>query len=306
MTEAQGTASQSAWTVRRLLAWVADAFTRRGLDSPKLSAEILLSHVLGVDRLKLYTDPEREPSKEQLDELRALVARALKDEPVQYLTGRAWFFGLPFAVDRRVLVPRPCTELMVETVLQRARAVAGAQGAARARGADVRIVDVCTGSGCVGIALAKHLKEALVVATDLSTDAIDVARSNAQRHGVNVDLRQGDLFAALGPRERASFHFVLANPPYIPDAEWPGVPPNVKRHEPDLALRGGPDGLAVVRPLIEQAADWLAPGGTLMVETAARTAQAAFRIAEDADRYADGEVVRDLDGLERFVLVTGR
>lgn len=328
MTDAQQTAQENVWTVRRLLAWVGDAFGRRGLDSPKLSAEILLSHVLGVERLKLYTDPERRASKGELERLRGLVGRALKDEPVQYLTGEAWFFGLPLIVDRRVLVPRPCTELMVETVLQGVRArdsrkqrvkssnsegtqaePEGTEGTVRdgvKRGEGVRVLDLCTGSGCLAIALAKNLKGASVTATDVSADAIAVAHANARRHGLAVEFREGDLFAALREDERGVFDYILANPPYIPDAEWAGVPANVKNHEPALALRGGGDGLDLVRPIIEQAADWLKPGGVLMVETAASNAQVALKIAEDADRFADGRVVKDLEGLDRFVLATAR
>jgi release factor glutamine methyltransferase len=307
MTDAQRPAQETVWTVRRLLAWVGEAFTRRGLDSPKLSAEILLSHVLGVERLKLYTDPEREASKGELERLRGLVGRALKDEPVQYLTGEAWFFGLPLSVDRRVLVPRPCTEMMVETVLQRSRPAGDVAGSAgRANGQGLRILDLCTGSGCVAVALAKNLKEASVTATDVSADSLAVARSNAERHGVVVDFREGDLFGALREDERGTFNVILANPPYIPDAEWDQVPPNVKSHEPVLALRGGHDGLDLVRPIIKRAADWLKPDGVLMVETAASNAQAALKIAEDVDRYADGRVVKDLEGLDRFVLATAR
>lgn len=298
---------ENVWTTRRLLAWVAEAFTKRGLDSPKLSAEILLSHVLKVERLKLYLDPDREASKAELDALRGLVGRALKDEPVQYLTGQAWFFGLPLSVDRRVLVPRPCTEMMVETVLQRSRPAADVGGAAgRASGEGLRILDLCTGSGCVAIALAKQLKAAQVVATDVSEDALAVARDNAARHGVAVDFRAGDLFGALSEADRGCFDFIVSNPPYIPDDEWEAVPANVKNYEPALALRGGGDGMLLVRPIIEQAADWLKPDGTLMVETAASTAQTALKIAEECDRFADGQVVKDLEGLDRFLLAVAR
>ncbi len=305
MADARPATQETVWTTRRLLAWVAEAFTKRNLDSPKLSAEILLSHVFKVERLKLYLDPEREASKAELDSLRGLVGRALKDEPVQYLTGEAWFFGLPLAVDKRVLVPRPCTEMVVETVLQRSRKAADAGGAAgRADGAGLRILDLCTGSGCVAIALAKHLRCAGVVATDVSEDALAVARANGERHKVSVDFRCGDLFGALEAHERGTFDVVVANPPYIPDHEWADVPANVREHEPVLALRGGTDGMRLVTAIVRGAADWLKPGGEgmLMVETAASTAAMALRVAEDSDRYAEGRTVRDLEGHERFLL----
>ncbi|HYD01649.1 MAG TPA: peptide chain release factor N(5)-glutamine methyltransferase [Phycisphaerales bacterium] len=307
MTEARTAAQENAWTTRRLLGWVSDAFAKRGLDSPKLSAEVLLSHVLKTERLKLYLDPEREASKAELDALRGLVGRALKDEPVQYLTEEAWFFGLPLSVDKRVLVPRPCTEVIVETVLQRARPAMDIGGAAgRASGEGLRILDLCTGSGCIAVALAKNLPVASVVATDVSSEALAVAAANASRHGVTIDFRQGDLFGPLGPDERGTFDFIVSNPPYIPDDEWPDVPANVKNHEPELALRGGGDGLLLVTPIVRQAPDWLKPEGVLMVETAASTAAAALRLAEEVDRYADGQVVKDLEGLDRFLLATAR
>lgn len=302
-------AQENVWTTRRLLAWVAEAFVKRGLDSPKLSAEILLSHVLKAERLKLYLNPDREATKGELDALRGLVGRALKDEPVQYLTGEWSFFGLSLVVDKRVLVPRPCTEIIVETVLQRARPMADVGGAAgRASGEGLRILDLCTGSGCIAIALAKNLKGAAVVATDISQDALEVARANAARHGVGgaVDFRAGDLFAVLTEVERGGFDFILSNPPYIPDSEWEAVPANVKHYEPTVALRGGADGMMLVRPIIEQAADWLKPEGTLMIETAASTAQLALTIAEEADRFADGRIIKDLEGLDRFLLATAR
>jgi release factor glutamine methyltransferase len=310
MTEARipaPPAQENIWTTRRLLAWVAEAFTKRNLDSPKLSAEILLSHVLKAERLKLYLDPDREASKAELDTLRGLVGRALKDEPVQYLTGEAWFFGLPLAVDKRVLVPRPCTEMMVETVLQRSRTAGDVGGAAgRASGEGVRILDLCTGSGCIAIALAKNLKSAQVIASDVSADALAVSRANALRHGVEIDFRQGDLFGALSESDRGTFDFIVSNPPYIPDREWAAVPANVKNHEPTLALRGGGDGMQLVTPIVMQSPDWLKPGGTLMVETAAVNAGKALKLAEDADRYADGQTVKDLEGHDRFLLATAR
>ncbi|MDP1660493.1 MAG: peptide chain release factor N(5)-glutamine methyltransferase [Phycisphaerales bacterium] len=309
MADARPATQETVWTTRRLLAWVAEAFTKRNLDSPKLSAEILLSHVLKVERLKLYLEPEKEASRAELDALRGLVGRALKDEPVQYLTGEAWFFGLPLSVDRRVLVPRPCTEMVVETVLQRSRTAGDVGGAAgRADGAGLRILDLCTGSGCVAIALARHLRAAAVVATDVSGDALAVARANAERHKVSIDFRSGDLFEALAAEERGAFDFVLANPPYIPDHEWADVSANVREHEPELALRGGADGMRLVTPIVQQAADWLKPGGAgvLMVETAASTSAEALKVAEDSDRYAEGRTVKDLEGHERFLLAVAR
>lgn len=330
-----------AWTTARLLAWIADAFTRRELDAPRLSAEILLEHVLGMPRLKLYLDPERVASAEELGALRGLVGRALKDEPVQYLTGQAWFFGLQLAVDKRVLIPRPCTETIVEAVLQDARQ--------RSIAAPV-IADICTGSGCIALALGSQIRSARVLATDLSSDALAVAEANLQRlsaaamtkrgmkplgsgevlaalraagvtdatpavagKGVSdsraeattladrVTLHQGDLLAALPPAIRGSVDYLVSNPPYIPDHEWEGVPANVKQHEPTSALRGGADGLKFVAPLIAQAAEWLKPGGLLLIELAACTSEQALSLAGENAELHCAKIIKDLEGLDRVL-----
>ncbi|MBL8991586.1 MAG: peptide chain release factor N(5)-glutamine methyltransferase [Phycisphaerae bacterium] len=288
------------WTTRRLMAWMTEAFGRKGLDAPRLSAEILVSRVLGCERLRLYTDPDRPASPAELQTLRDLVGRALKHEPVQYLTAEAWFFGLPLLVDRRVLIPRPCTELIVEHVLQHARA----STAHRSPDAGpVRIADVCTGSGCIAVALARHLPAAEILAADLSADALDVTAANAARHGVadRVEFLRGDLLDALPDRVTAGLDYLVSNPPYISDAEWADVPPNVRDHEPELALRGGPDGLSLVRRLIEHAPGWLRPGGVLLVECAASNAGRAAELARSTAGLTAVSVLRDLEGHDRVV-----
>src|SRR3954469_20353810 len=153
------------WTVRRILEWTTAFFTRKEVDAPRLSAELLLSHVLGVPRIKLYTDYERALSEKDLTTFRALVQRGAEHEPIAYLTGRAHFFGLEFEVDRGVLIPRPDTETLVENVLQLARNQAGFEAP--------RVLDLCTGSGCVAAAIAHRLKAATVVAIDISLPAIE-------------------------------------------------------------------------------------------------------------------------------------
>src|SRR4051794_3178735 len=154
-----------SWTVRRLLEWTSGFFTRKEVDSPRLSAELLLSHVMGVARIKLYTDYENVVSDEQLATFRELVRRAAEHEPIAYLTGRAHFFNLEFEVERGVLIPRPDTETLVENVLQLARNTAGFEAP--------RVLDLCTGSGCIAAAIAHRLKNAVVIATDVSEKAVE-------------------------------------------------------------------------------------------------------------------------------------
>ncbi|GAB4385622.1 MAG: peptide chain release factor N(5)-glutamine methyltransferase [Phycisphaerales bacterium] len=293
------------WTTRRLLAWMNKAFADKQLDAPRLSSEMLLAHVLGCDRLRLYTDADRPASPLERAALRDLVARALRHEPIQYLVGEAWFFGLPFHVDRRVLVPRPCTEAIVEHVLQHARHRPGFGGAS---GEAILLADVCTGSGCIAVALANHLPHARIVATDIAADALDVAKKNAARHGVadRIDFRRGDLLTALedhpAARQAGSLSYLCANPPYIPDDEWEDVPINVRCFEPEQALRGGADGLRYVRPIIEGAPRLLRPGGLLLVEIASATADEVRAIASADERLRTVEIAHDLEGKPRLLV----
>src|SRR5688572_20253122 len=164
-----------AWTVRRILEWTAGYFTRKAVDAPRLSAELLLSHVLAAPRIKLYTEYDRPLSEGELGRMRELVQRAAEEEPIAYLTGRAHFFNLEFEVTRDVLIPRPDTETLVENVLQTVRHQPGLEAP--------RVIDLCTGSGCIAAAVAHHLKSATVVATDISQAAVVVARRNVERLG---------------------------------------------------------------------------------------------------------------------------
>src|SRR5688500_7457444 len=179
------------WTVRRILEWTAAFFTRKDVYSPRLSAELLLSHVLDSPRIKLYTDYDRPLTERELADYRDLVKRAAEEEPIAYLTGRAHFFNLEFDVTRDVLIPRPDTETLVENVLQTARLQTGLEAP--------RVLDLCTGSGCIACAIAQHLKNSTVVATDNSPAAVEVARRNVERLklGDRVTVEQGDLYEPL-------------------------------------------------------------------------------------------------------------
>lgn len=294
---------EQPWTTRRLLEWMSGAFRDRGVDSPRLSAEILVAHVLSCDRLRLYMDPERPASAEERDTLRSLVKRALSHEPIQYLTGEAWFFGLPMKSDRRALIPRPCTETIVEHVLQHARRAKTDPSAGRVR----TVADVCTGSGCIAVALAKHLKDARVTACDISAEALALAAENAARHGVTdrVEFREGDLLSPLAG-DGGAYDVIVSNPPYIPDDEWGSVAPNVKQHEPHGALRGGPDGLTFVRRLVVEAPAFLRAQGWLVVELAASHAPAALGLAASSPALEAASLLQDHEGLPRVLTARRR
>ena len=286
------------WTTRELLGWISGAFADRGMDAPRLSAELLVAHVANTTRLGLYTDPDRPSAPSERAALRDLVARALRHEPIQYLVGEWPFFGVDLLVDRRALIPRPSTELLCETILQSLRAEARTDE-------PLRIADVCTGSGCIAIALATHLPNATVIATDLSHAALGLAEANVAKHSMHdrIELRRGDLLAALEGEPR--FDVIAANPPYIPDDEWEEVSPTVKDHEPVMALRAGPLGLDAVGPLIRAAPDHLAPGAALVVEIAAASAPRVLDLARDAG-LADARVLRDHEDLPRCLVARHR
>ena len=216
-----------AWTIRRLLEWTSSFFTRKQVDSPRLAAELLLSHVLNVPRIKLYTDYERILEDGPLGRYRALVQRASEHEPIAYLTGSAHFFGLEFEVTRDVLIPRPDTELIVENVLQLVRHQAGMEAP--------RILDLCTGSGCIAAAIAYHSKNAMVTATDVSDKAAEVARKNMERLGLSerVTVVVGDLFEPLSHMVDARpFDLIVSNPPYVSTTEMQQLDRNVREFEP--------------------------------------------------------------------------
>lgn len=282
--------SAEAWTIQRVLGWATNDFKERGIDSPRLEAEVLLAHVLGVDRIRLILDAHKPLAPAELARFREAIKRRRSGEPVAYMVGKREFYGLEFHVDRRVLIPRPDTETLVEVAL----------AATRSRHLRGRALDLCTGSGCVAIAFAKARPTWHVTGTDLSPDAIDVARGNALRLGAIWDVRflVGDLYQPLGPDER--FDLITANPPYIPRDEIPKLQPEIRKFEPYLALDGGADGLALLPAIVEGATPRLEPGGTLAVEIGAGQAEAVVRLFEQRG-LVDVRRHRDYGGHDRVV-----
>jgi release factor glutamine methyltransferase len=279
----------NVWTVESLLRWATDDFRARGIETPRLDAELLLARALGATRIQLFIDAKRPLDEGELARMRELVKRRRAREPVAYILGEREFYGRSFRVDRRVLVPRPDTETLIEVALERTRAVS----------MSMRALDLCTGSGCVAITLARERPTALVAATDLSDDALAVARENALRLGAyNVAFRRGDLFAAVDAACR--FDVVTANPPYVPAGEVASLQPEIREHEPRLALEGGDDGLAVLRRIVAEAPPHLASGGVLAVEVGAGEAPAVVALFERAG-YDAVEVRRDYARIERVV-----
>jgi release factor glutamine methyltransferase len=243
------------WTVGRLLVWTSDFLKRRGSESPRLDAEVLLARVLDWERMRLYTHYEQEVDEAARGAFRELVRRRAEGTPVAYLVGRKEFYSLPLTVSPAVLIPRPDSEFVVVEFLAVARSLASP-----------RVVDVGTGSGNLALACAQHHPSARFVAIDISPEALAVAEANARALGLidRVDFREGDLLDRVA--DEGPFDVILSNPPYITTADVATLEPGVRLFEPHRALDGGEDGLRVVAPLIEQAVPLLKPGGHLILE----------------------------------------
>lgn len=273
------------WTVLKLLRWTADYFAGRGIDSPRLDAELLLAATLGLDRVGLYLNFERPLEAAELATFREQVKRRAAREPLAYIVGQAEFWSLPLKVTPEVLVPRADTELLVEESLKRLPGHG-------------RLLDVGTGSGALAIALAHERPECTVTALDVSPAALAVAAENACGNGVadRITFLAGDLAVLpAGP-----FELIVSNPPYIPRGELAGLMPEVRDFEPHLALDGGTDGLDAYRALARQAGTVLAPGGWLLVEVGigqAEAVQGLFAAAGLTEIF----VAHDLAGIERVV-----
>lgn len=287
--------------VAEALAWASRLLKEKGVETPRLDAEVLLGRAVGLGRAQLYAYGERRLTGEEWETFRRWVARRAAREPVAYLTGEAEFFGLSLRVSPAVLIPRPDTEILVERVLRW-----------RDRWEAPHIVDVGTGSGAVAAALAVHWPRAVVTAVDFSEEALEVARENVLRHGLagRVRLLRGDLLVPLAERGwRADI--VVSNPPYIPSREIDGLQPEVSRYEPRAALDGGEDGLGVYRRLAAQLPKVLGTRWAVAVEIGAGRAGEVRRILEEALRSAGVPhaspafgVDADLAGRERVVWAT--
>ncbi len=275
---------------------MAEATTRlsaAGVDAPKLVAEVLMAHALGVPRTKILAFPPDQPLQaHQLAAYQAYVARCLDAEPMAYVVGHTEFYGLDFLTDRRALIPRPETEHLVEMALAKAKPASKAQ---------MNVVDVGTGSGCIIVALATQLNDSRVRlwATDISADALALARENARRHRVasRIQFLRGDLLAPV-PRPVEG---VVANLPYVTTAEWQNLPRNIRNYEPRGALDGGPYGLDPIRRLVTQAARQVKQDGWMLLEIGATQGPAVMALVQRAFPLAAVKLHRDYAGLARVV-----
>jgi release factor glutamine methyltransferase len=275
------------WTVRSLLAWAREWLAKKGVDSPRLDAELLLAYTLGCSRTKLYVDFDKPLSPEELARVKPLLQRRAQREPVAYILGVREFYGRPFRVRAGVFIPRPETELLVQASIE-------------ALGPEARVLDLCAGSGAVGVSIAAELPDSHVDLVEASAEAAAAARENAEALAPGrVRVFEGDLFAALP--ERSRYDAVVANPPYVAEAARSRLAPEITLHEPPQALFAAEGGLAVIRRIVAEAESWLAPGGFFGVEIdPALSASVTDLLSRAGLRKV--RVVKDLAGLDRHVL----
>jgi release factor glutamine methyltransferase len=269
-----------------------------GVDSPRLDAELLLAHILEVNRAAILARPDQRLTPKELTRYRDLVTRRASREPLAYILGHREFYGLDFAVDPRALIPRPETELLIEHALSIARRTA------QQPENPLQIADVGAGSGAIAVTLAVHLPQATLYALDASAGALAVVAENARRHHVAGRVRclQSDLLAALpGPVD-----LITANLPYVTSEEWSDLAPEIRDHEPRAALDGGPDGLDLIRRLLATASPCLRPGGALLLEIGASQGAPVTALARKHFPQARVQLHQDYARLDRLVIISTR
>jgi release factor glutamine methyltransferase len=280
--------------LRQALSWAVDHLDSADVGSPRLNAEVLLMFVLGVNRAYLYAHPERELTPEEKSRYEDVLAQRATGMPSQYITGHQEFWGLDFVVSPAVLIPRPETEHLVESVLELAREVR-----------QLKMVDVGTGSGCIALALAHELKGADMYAVDASADALEIARANAARLQLDgrIHFVQSDVLAALAGS--SDFDFVVSNPPYVGFGEADKVQKSVRDFEPRMAVFAGEQGLDIIAPLISQAHGVLKAGGWLALEIGYSMCDSVLNLLE-SEMWEKIRVVPDLQGIPRVIVARAR
>ena len=343
------------WTSLDLITWTKSYFEKKGIEHARLEAELLLAEVLGCARIRLYVDFEKAVGAEQLARFREYVKRRGETrEPLQYILGHTQFLDLKINVTPAALIPRPETEILavwaVERVLEMSVAstlaareadsvsaandsekgqASGLNGAGtpfylmprtkepKATGAGVNVLELCTGTGCIALYMASKLSEARIVATDISKEALELARENARALKLEsrVEFLEGDLYGAVGclsgapdnaevgaPETRPTFDLIVANPPYVDEASKAALQPEIRDFEPAAALYGGGDGTSIIKRILHESGAWLKPGGHIGLEFGAGQAEGVLQIARETELYSDLKIETDAAKLARFLL----
>lgn len=284
----------SDWTIQKLLNWITERFTQRGIESPRLSAELLLSYVLAMKRIELYTQFDKVVGKKQLDELHEFVERAGQGEPIAYLISKTEFYSLELDITSECMIPRPETELLVERAIEFLRTRSGKQF----------VCDLCTGSGCVAVAVGRNYATTEIIATDVCDAALKVAEKNIEKHGLKdrVKLLCGDLFDPIMPQlDVGKFDLIVCNPPYVSAPEFERLERGVRDYEPRVALFAGEDGLDIYRRICEKVDEFLKPDAALMLEVGYRQGRAVKELLEKAGCFNEITVEKDPHDNDRVV-----
>jgi release factor glutamine methyltransferase len=294
-----GSTPTEAWTILRMLQWTTEHLKKHGSPSARLDAEVLFAHARKCQRIDLYAAFNEEPPEEVKAIFRDLVKRRASGEPVAYLVGKKEFFSLPFIVNQACLIPRNETEHIITECIDRIKKSQG----------PLRIADVCTGSGCIAITIAKECQRmnvpASVIAIDLSPEALEIAKQNLELHKVQdrVEMIQADLLEAISDE---SCDFILSNPPYVSEEEYSKLDKSVRNYEPKMALVAGNSGTEIIQRLVDQAALKLKPSGWLIFEHSPMNAAKCLEILSQSQTpsgpWADLRTVKDLSGLARVTI----
>jgi release factor glutamine methyltransferase len=293
LTVAAGTAAP---TLRSALLRGMEFLREAGIDSAEIDAEVLLRHVLGIEKTQLYSALDEPLSAGHRLRFQETLKRRMRREPVAYITGRKEFWSVDFVVNSEVLIPRPETELLVEVALDRLK---------KAASGTPNILDLGTGSGNIAVCLAKEHLGANIVAVDIASSALEVARINSRRHGVSaqIDLIRADLFGPLGAKKRL-FDLIVSNPPYIRTGELSLLAPEIVQWEPAAALDGGLDGIEYYRRIIEEAPGYLASGSSIVLEIGADMGPAVSELFARSGCYGPAAVYQDYAGKDRVIAAT--
>jgi len=283
---------EEQWTISKLIQISADFFSQKNIGNPKLDAELLLAHVLGLRRIDLYLKHDLPLSQAEISNYRKVVKRRSLREPLQYIIGSQEFYSIPFFVSPDVLIPRPETEVLVERVIMRAKEMLS----------PLSILDLCTGSGIIAVILEKELPKNRISASDISGNAIGIAVKNA--HTISNDTKicffEGDLFKAL-PYNMPPFNIVVSNPPYVSSEEYKQLQPEVSKYEPKIALHGGKSGMDIIMNIIMNAHNHVVSGGILMLEMAPGQIDPAVSLLKSLKFWKDICCFKDYSGKVRFL-----
>jgi len=291
-------------TVSEILHKASQYLKKRGIPEPRIDAEVLLAHVLKIERLEIYLNLDCQLAEKQLSAYEELIERRAEREPVAFIVGYKEFMGLKFFVDKNVLIPRPETEILVENVIRKASDIKKSRSYGCSRDNSLVIVDLCTGSGNIAISLAKNIPSCKIYATDISEGAIQVARKNANFHNVEgrVEFLLGNLFSPLEElNSNLSADFVVSNPPYVKTSDLATLQPEIKK-EPVCALEGGNEGLNFYQRIIPEALKYLVDGGYLVMEIGDRQGKEVMDLFKKEKQLCQFQLVTDYAGLDRVVM----